>query len=335
MQEARALGALQIGFSGGEPLVRQDLETLISEAKNLGYYSNLITSSIGMDANRLAGLQKAGLDHIQISFQGADKELNDKLAANTSFDHKIAMTQEAKKLGFPMVLNFVLHRYNIHQVELMLNLSLELEADFVELANCQYYGWALHNRGLLLPSREQLQEAEQITNTFRDTKAGNMRVLFVVPDYYEDRPKLCSNGWGTTFLTVTPNGDALPCQGAKELPGIVFPSVLTQSISEIWKESDLFNHFRGDEWMQEPCRSCPEKEKDYGGCRCQAYLLTGDKYATDPICSLAPEHHRIEDFIDKSALTFNESMTDNINKLTYRNPKNYKNLIASDRPTLK
>ncbi len=323
MGEARAQGAVQIGFSGGEPLVRQDLETLITEAKHLGYYSNLITSAVGMDSKRLSRLKEAGLDHIQVSFQAAEKELNDYYAANKSFDHKVAMAKEVKRLGFPMVLNVVLHRHNIDQIEDVLELSLALGANYVELANCQYYGWALENREHLLPSREQLHRAEAVTERFRTERAGNMKLYFVVPDYYETRPKACSNGWGTTFLTVTPDGLALPCQGARVIPDVVFPSVREHSVKWIWEDSPLFNRFRGNAWMKEPCRSCPEKEKDLGGCRCQAMMLTGDAENADPVCDLSPHHHQILEAVEhaqKDNGRYEEK------PLLFRNPKNAKQL---------
>lgn len=320
-RDARKLGAVQLGLSGGEPLVRKDLEELINEAKNLGFYTNLITSAVGGDETRLAKLREAGLDHIQISFQGSDKKNNDYFAGIKSFQHKITMAKAAKKLGFPMVLNFVLHRQNIHQVTDMLNLAETIEADYVELANSQYYGWALKNRIALLPSQQQLIDAEAATNHFRQQHSGKMQVIFVVPDYYEQRPKACCNGWGTTFLTVTPDGIALPCQSAQVLPGLDFPSVKDHSLQWIWQQSPLFNAFRGSEWMQEPCRSCPDKVKDLGGCRCQAYLLTGDKNATDPVCSLSPQHTKITDVIQQVQ---NINMESQNHPLIFRNLKNAK-----------
>jgi pyrroloquinoline quinone biosynthesis protein E len=320
LKAGRKLGAVQLGLSGGEPLVRQDLEELVAEARSLGYYSNLITSTVGADARRLAGLKEAGLDHIQVSFQGSDEKTNDYFAGSKSFQHKVAMAREVKKLGFPMVLNFVLHRHNIHQTGAMLKLSEDIGADFVELANTQYYGWALKNRDSLMPSHQQLQDAEAATQTFRQHHKGAMEVIFVVPDYFEDRPKACCNGWGTTFLTVTPDGTALPCQSAQQLPGLEFPNVREHGLDWIWRESPLFNAFRGTQWMQEPCRSCPDKEKDLGGCRCQAYLITGDSHATDPVCSLSPNHASITEAIEQALCEKEEQ------PLFFRNPKTAKQL---------
>ena len=333
-KDARKMGAVQLGLSGGEPLVRPDLEELIAEARALGFYTNLITSAVGADAARLAAIREAGLDHIQISFQGSNQAVNDHFAGTKSFHHKVMMAKEAKKLGFPMVLNFVLHRQNIHQIADMLKLAEDLNADFVELANSQYYGWALKNIDALLPSRQQLVNAEAITNDFRKNHQGNMDVIFVVPDEYENRPKACCNGWGTTFVTVTPDGNVQPCQSAQVLPGFELPNVRRQSLEWAWRESPLFNAFRGTEWMQEPCRSCPEKEQDLGGCRCQAYLLTGDAYATDPVCDLSPKHSDIERVVasaqniadlNDDGFSYDINKADDITQpLLFRNPKNAK-----------
>ena len=299
MQQARQLGAVQLGFSGGEPLVRPDLEVLVEEATRLGFYCNLITSAVGLTSKRLRKLGDIGLNHIQISFQGSDRETNARFGGTDSFDHKMAMTKEAIALGIPLGLNFVLHRHNIHQVEPFLLLAEELGAEFVELANTQYYAWALHNRDQLMPSQAQLDEARAATERFRARHTGHMRTIFVAPDYFDDRPKKCSNGWGTTFITVTPEGDVLPCQSAKVIDGLTFPNVREGNLHDIWRQSDLFQRFRGTKWMQEPCASCPEKEIDLGGCRCQAYLLTGDAYATDPVCSLSPDHQLVRDALRK------------------------------------
>lgn len=323
MSQARQLGAVQLGFSGGEPLVRQDLAELVREARKLGFYSNLISSGVGMNADKVAELKQAGLDHIQISFQASSRELNDLIAGSQkAFEQKIAMAKEVKRQGYPMVLNFVLHRDNIDQIEQILELSLMLQADYVELANSQYYGWAYENIEALLPSREQLQKAEAATNQFRQTRAGKMKIIFVVPDYYENRPKKCMNGWGSIFLTIAPDGTALPCHSARQLP-IEFPNVKTSSVREIWYDSPGFNHFRGNDWMREPCRSCPEQQNDLGGCRCQAYMIAGDAAATDPICDKSPQHHKILETIERA-----QQATAKNTDYLYRNWKNSKNIIA-------
>ena len=292
-RQARELGAAQLGFSGGEPLVRQDLAELIAAARGLGYYTNLITSGIGLTEARIAEFAEAGLDHIQISFQAADEEVNNLLAGSKkAFAQKLAMARAVKAHGYPMVLNFVTHRHNIDNIERIIELCLELEADFVELATCQFYGWAELNRAGLLPTRAQLERAERITNQWRDKLAAEnhpCKLIFVTPDYYEERPKACMNGWGNLFLDITPDGTALPCHSARQLP-VQFPNVREQSLAHIWRESFGFNRFRGDDWMPEPCRSCDEKHKDFGGCRCQAFMLTGDASNADPVCSKSAHH---------------------------------------------
>jgi PqqA peptide cyclase len=295
-RQAREMGAAQLGFSGGEPLVRQDLAELIAAARGLGYYTNLITSGIGLTEEKIASFADAGLDHIQISFQAADEEVNNLLAGSQkAFAHKLEMARAVKKHGYPMVLNFVTHRHNIDNIDQIIRLCIELEADFVELATCQFYGWAELNRAGLLPSKEQLVRAERITNEWRDKLAAEnhpCKLIFVTPDYYEERPKACMNGWGNLFLDITPDGTALPCHSARQLP-VTFPNVREHSIEYIWRDSFGFNRFRGYDWMPEPCRSCDEKERDFGGCRCQAFMLTGDAANADPVCSKSAHHGTI------------------------------------------
>lgn len=318
-REARTMGAIQLGFSGGEPLVRRDLEILIEEARALGYYTNLITSGMGMDASRVKRLREAGLDHIQISFQASSPGLNDLLAGTKAFEHKLAMAREVKRHGYPMVLCFVLHRDNIDHLEQILELAITLEADYVELATTQYYGWALVNRDRLLPTWEQLARAEPIAHTYQERLKGRMKIYYVVPDYHEGRPKACMNGWGSIFLTVAPDGTALPCHAARQLPGLNFPNVREYGLEWIWNQSPAFNHFRGHEWMKEPCRSCPEREKDFGGCRCQAYLLTGDAANPDPACALSPHHQIVLDAIESAQQTRKAVAN---RPLVLRNPRN-------------
>lgn len=295
-RQAREMGAAQLGFSGGEPLVREDLVELIAAARELGYYTNLITSGIGLTESKIAAFAEAGLDHIQISFQAADEEVNNLLAGSKkAFAQKLAMARAVKAHGYPMVLNFVTHRHNIDNIERIIQLCLELEADFVELATCQFYGWAELNRVGLLPSKDQLVRAERITNEWREKLAAEnhpCKLIFVTPDYYEERPKGCMNGWGNLFLDITPDGTALPCHSARQLP-VQFPNVREHSIEHIWRHSFGFNKYRGYDWMQEPCRSCDEKERDFGGCRCQAFMLTGDAANADPVCSKSAHHGNI------------------------------------------
>jgi PqqA peptide cyclase len=301
LNEARELGAVQLGFSGGEPLTRKDLETLVGEARRLGYYTNLITSGVGLSEARIGALKAAGLDHIQLSFQDSTRELNDFLSHTRTFDLKRRTAALIRAHGFPMVLNCVIHRLNIDHIERVIDLALEIGAEYLELANAQYYGWAHLNRDHLIPTKAQIDHAEAVVARYRDRIGDKLRILFVVPDYFENRPKRCMNGWGNVFLTISPDGTALPCQAAKILPGMEFPSVETSTIRDIWYDSPAFNRFRGDSWMPEPCRSCPEKGIDLGGCRCQAYLLTGRVDATDPVCDKSPEHERVLQAIASAA----------------------------------
>ncbi len=320
LRQGREMGAAQLGFSGGEPLVRSDLPELIAEARHLGYYTNLITSGLGLTDAKVDAFAEAGLDHIQISFQASDPELNNAVAGSRrAFEQKLAMAEAVKAAGYPMVLNFVIHRHNIHQMPDILDLCERLGADYVELATCQYYGWAFRNREGLMPSLAQLTKAEAEVNEARErlqASGSAMKLIFVTPDYYEERPKACMNGWGSLFLTVAPDGTALPCHSARLLP-IDFPKVQSASLKEIWYDSPGFNHYRGDSWMPEPCRSCDEKGKDFGGCRCQAYLLTGDADNADPVCSKSAHHDRI-----LAARRAADHATAGLDDLVYRNVKN-------------
>jgi pyrroloquinoline quinone biosynthesis protein E len=320
LRQGRELGATQLGFSGGEPLVRDDLEVLVAEARRLGYYSNLITSGIGLNERRIAALKEGGLDHIQVSFQDSTREMNDFLSSTRTFDLKRRVAGLVKQYDYPMVLNVVLHRLNIDHVEQILELAVELEAEYVELANTQYYGWAYLNRDRLLPSREQVQRAEDATNRFRERIGNKMKIYFVVPDYHENRPKACMNGWGSVFLNLTADGLALPCHEARMLPGLDFPNVREHDLRWIWHESPAFNRYRGDEWMKEPCRSCPEKSKDYGGCRCQAYLLTGEAASADPVCDKSPHHALITQAVERARQTGTGAETKPV--LFYRDDEN-------------
>lgn len=295
-KQARQMGAVQLGFSGGEPLVRKDLPTLIRAARDLGFYTNLITSGIGLTEKKIDAFAEAGLDHIQISFQASDETLNAALAGSQkAFQQKLTMAKAVKAHGYPMVMNVVLHRHNIDQIDRIIDLAIELDADDVELATCQFYGWAHLNREGLLPTREQIARAEAVVQHYREKMSASSNLaslLFVTPDYYEERPKGCMGGWGAIFLSITPEGMALPCHSARQLP-VQFPSVLEHSLQEIWYESFGFNKYRGFDWMPEPCRSCDEKEQDFGGCRCQAFMLTGNADNADPVCSKSQHHPKI------------------------------------------
>ena len=300
LEEARALGSVQLGLSGGEPLVREDLETIVGAAHRLGFYTNLITSGVGLTEPRLEALKQAGLDHIQLSFQDSTRRMNDFLSSTRTFELKSRVAALIKKHRYPMVLNVVLHRLNIDHVEDILGMAESMGAEYVELANTQYYGWAWLNREQLLPSRAQLRRAEEVTARFRERVGSRMRIFFVVPDYFATRPKPCMNGLGRVFLSIAPDGVALPCQAARMLPGLTFPSVREADIRSIWYDSFAFNRYRGEEWMKEPCRSCPERGRDFGGCRCQAYQLTGDPANADPVCELSPQHHLVTEAVARA-----------------------------------
>ncbi len=329
MRQARALGAAQLGFSGGEPLLRDDLEELIVEGRRLGYYTNLITSGVGLTEDRIARMRDAGLDHIQLSFQDSTKEMNDFLTSTKTFDLKSRVATLIKKYEYPMVLNVVLHRYNLDHVDRIIQMALEMGVEYLELANTQYYGWGLVNRAHLMPTQEQLKRAEAIVNDYRARVGNKIRILFVVPDYFEERPKACMNGWGAVFLAIAADGTALPCHAAKSLPGIDFPNVAQHSIRDIWYHSDAFNKYRGDSWMKEPCKTCPEKEKDFGGCRCQALALTGDAANADPVCSKSPQHAEVQQIV-RRAQQSQRSAQSNIQPIVFRTDANSIKLSAKN-----
>ena len=271
-RQSRELGAVQLGLSGGEPLMRDDVEIMASEATKMGYYVNLLTSGIGLTEKRIAAFKEGGLGQIQLSFQDSTKELNDFLSSTKTFELKSKVAKLIKEHDYPMVLNVVLHRLNIDHIDQILEMAEAMGADHVELANSQYYAWALKNRTYLMPSAEQLRKAEETTNRFRKKIGNKMKLYFIVPDYYAERPKACMNGWGSVFLNVAPDGLALPCHEARMLPGLTFPNVREHEMAWIWNESPAFNAYRGESWMQEPCSSCDERTKDFGkNAKCIQY----------------------------------------------------------------
>jgi pyrroloquinoline quinone biosynthesis protein E len=294
-EEARQLGVLQLALTGGEPMLRRDLAELCAGARDAGLYSSLITAGTLFTRERAEALKAAGLDHVQISIQSPDPEDNDRIAGNRSFEKKIAAARHAKELDFPLTINCVLHRQNLDRIEELLELALELGAQRLELANTQYYGWAVVNQEALLPTWEQLRRGEEAVQRFRERVGPRVDVLWVLPDLYEELPKPCMGGWGRMVLVVAPNGDVLPCQAASTIPGLEFANLREHSLEWIWNESAAFTRFRGTDWMAEPCRSCPlgRQEVDWGGCRCQALRLTGDAAATDPVCRFSPHHEHV------------------------------------------
>ena len=301
LAQARALGAVQLGFSGGEPLLRDDLEELVGHARGLGFYTNLITSGIGLTAKRAHALKAAGLDHVQLSFQDSTRELNDFITSTRTFDLKSRVAAIIKDAGYPMVLNCVMHRFNLPHVGRIVEMAERMGADYLELANTQYYGWAWHNRAALMPTIGELRDAEAIVIAHRAriaTTTSAMKILWVSPDYADAKPKPCMAGWGSVFLVVAPDGLALPCHSARMLPGLDFPNLATSSIRDAWFDSDAFNRYRAHEWMNDTCGTCDERNKDHAGCRCQAFLVTGHAAATDPVCRKSEHRDRIDAMLD-------------------------------------
>jgi pyrroloquinoline quinone biosynthesis protein E len=300
-REAAELGILQIDFTGGEPLTRLDILDLVRSARVAGLYVNLITSGLPLDEVKLASLVDAGLDHFQLSFQGASEEIAQEISGTKAHPQKLRVLEWLKRHRVAVTLNFVIHRRNIERLSEMLALAESSSASRVEFANVQYYGWAFANRDSLLPTREQLTRSIEFLKAAQERLDGKIRVEYVVPDYYAKYPKPCMGGWGRKLMLITPNGDALPCHAARVIPGLSFENVKSRSLGEIWESSDAFQKFRGESWMQEPCKSCDRRTQDFGGCRCQALLLAGDAAATDPVCSLAPERPKVDAILAKVA----------------------------------
>ncbi len=291
-REAAALGVVHVGLTGGEPCVRVDLAELVGGAAEAGLYTHLVTAGTTLSAQGLAGLRAAGLRSVQLSVQDARADASDAIAGVPAFERKLAFAGQVRAEGLPLTLNVVLHRRNLERVPELIALARELDADRLELANTQYHGWALVNREALLPSRAQLEEAARAVAVARKQSA-RPEILFVLPDYFAKRPKPCMGGWGRRTLVVAPDGRVLPCHAAGSLPGLEFGNVRSLSLAQCWSDASGMNAFRGEAWMPEPCRSCPERASDFGGCRCQAFALTGEASATDPACELAPRHELI------------------------------------------
>jgi pyrroloquinoline quinone biosynthesis protein E len=301
LHEAAGLGVLHALFSGGEPLARKDLEAIVSAARDAGLYTNLITSAIGLTPARANALRAAGLDSVQISFQSDEADLADSIAGTTAHARKLDAAQLVRDVGFPLTVNVVLHRQNIDRTAQIIALAERLGARRLELANTQFYGWAMKNRSALLPTPDRVDAAAQIAAAAQQRLRGAMDILFVAPDYFSDRPKPCMNGWGRRYIAVNPVGDVLPCPTAGEIRSLKFDNVADRDLAWIWQNSAAFNVFRGTAWMPEPCRSCDRREIDFGGCRCQAAIVTGDAANTDPVCGLSPNHRMISEVLLESA----------------------------------
>jgi PqqA peptide cyclase len=311
-REAAALGVLQVHLSGGEPASRRDLAEITSAAHDAGLYTNLITSAIGLGAERLSLLRAAGLDHVQLSLQDIDATSADRIAGYTSaHERKLAFARSVTELGLALTINAVIHRANIDSVEALVELAVSLGAGRVEIAHAQYYGWALRNRGALMPTHQQVERAVRDVETLRARYAQRIVIDMVIPDYYARQPKPCMGGWGRRSMNVTPSGRVLPCHAAQTIPGLEFWSVSDHSLAEIWQASPAFQAFRGTAWMREPCRSCAMREDDFGGCRCQAMALAGDAAATDPACELSPIHAKLNELAEHDS-------TSGVNDYAYR-----------------
>ena len=297
-QQAAELGVLQADFTGGEPLARTDVVELIRAARAAGLYVNLITSGLPLDEAKLDALLAAGLDHLQLSFQGAREEIAAEISGTKSHAQKLRVLEWLKTRRVAVTLNFVVHRRNLDQLAEMLAIAESSSATRVEFAHVQYYGWAFANREQLLPTREQLTSSVDFFKRAQERLSGKIRIEYVVPDYYAKYPKPCMGGWGRKLMLITPSGEALPCHVAKIIPGLKFENVKDRSLQEIWESSDAFQKFRGESWMQEPCKSCDRRELDFGGCRCQALLLAGDAAATDPVCTLAPTRKKVDAILE-------------------------------------
>jgi pyrroloquinoline quinone biosynthesis protein E len=293
-EEASRLGVVHLHLTGGEPAARRDLKELIAGGRTAGLYTNLITSGIGVSEERLAGLVEAGLDHLQLSFQDARAEPARWISGAKSHAHKVAFAENVRRFKVAFTVNLVVHRQNLDHIEEMLAFIEELQPERIEIAHAQYYGWALQNRDYLLPTAQQLEDCRSALEAAQKRNAGKMRIDGVVPDYHARYPKACMGGWGQRLMLIDPSGRALPCHAAAILPGLRFDNVQESPLQWIWRESAAFQRFRGEEWMREPCKSCDRRTQDFGGCRCQALLLTGDASAADPVCSLSPDHHLIE-----------------------------------------
>lgn len=293
-QQAAELGVLQTDFTGGEPLARTDIVGLVRDARGAGLYVNLITSGLPLDEAKLDALVAAGLDHFQLSFQGSTENIAEEISGTKTHAQKLRVLDWLKSRHVAVTLNFVLHRRNLDQMDEMLAIAESSSATRIEFANVQYYGWAFANRDLLLPTRPQLDEFLTKVKTAEERLRGKIRIEYVVPDYYAKYPKPCMGGWGRKVMLISPNGDALPCHAATVIPGLRFENVKEKSLREIWETSDAFQKFRGESWMQEPCKSCDRRTLDFGGCHCQALLLAGDAAATDPVCSLSPSRAKVD-----------------------------------------
>lgn len=308
--QAADLGILQVHLSGGEPALRQDLEALVACLAERGVYTNLITAAVTLNEDRIAALADAGLDHVQISFQGTDPETTELIGHyKGGHEKKLKAARWVRAAGLPLTVNAPVHRHNVHQVEQFVELALELDADRLEIANVQYYGWAYLNRTALLPGPEDVDRQADFIAKAKEELTGILNIDFVPPDYYADYPKPCMGGWANDALAIVPDGTVLPCHAAQTITGMTFDKVMDRPLKEIWDHAEAFERFRGTEWMQEPCRSCPRKELDFGGCRCQAFAVLGDAAATDPACIKSPHHEDLRQMATQANAAASDELT--------------------------
>lgn len=326
--QAAELGVVQVHLSGGEPLVRHDVAALVRHAHACDLYTNLITGGTLLSATLLTELKAAGLEHVQLSIQDTEPRTAEIIAGMPSYAKKLAVADAIRKAGFPLTLNINLHRLNIDRVPEIIAQAVELGAQRLELANTQYYAWAFENRAALLPTREQYEQAERVARAARRRHQGTLEIAFVKIDYFEERPKACSGGWARNYMCITPTGDVLPCHAAHAITSLEFESVRDKPLADIWHDSPGLNAYRGEEWMQEPCRSCEHRTRDFGGCRCQAFLLTDDAAATDPVCGLSPRHHIVVDAAQSARKTTPEDAQLSAAGLVYRDLRTSRRLAA-------
>ncbi len=330
--QAAELGVVQVHLSGGEPLVRNDVVALVRHARICDLYTNLITGGTLLDGHLLAELKAAGLEHVQLSIQDTDADTADRIAGMPSHAKKLDVAEAIRTAGFPLTLNVNLHRLNIARVPELIEQAVALGAQRLELANTQYYAWAFENRAALLPTRAQYEAAEQAARDARRRYQGKLEIAFVKIDYFEDRPKACSGGWARSYMCITPTGQVLPCHAAHAIASLRFESVKDKPLADIWYDSPGLNAYRGEEWMQEPCRSCEHRTKDFGGCRCQAFLLTGDAAATDPVCGLSPHHGTVLDATRGADTPASAPTSQTDGTLVYRDLRTSRRLASSARP---
>ena len=332
-QQAGKLGMLHAHLTGGEPLARTDLVELISAARAAGLYTNLITSGLGLNEDRLQVLVSAGLDHIQLSFQDSREDAANWIAGARAHAHKIELARAIRRHKIAFTTNLVVHRQNLDHLDEMVRFLEQLNPDRMEIAHAQYYGWALVNRAALLPTRAQLEKAVAIVAEAEIRMAGRIRIDSVIPDYFARFPKACMGGWGRRLMLIAPSGKVLPCHAAEVIPGLSFENVKEKTLEWIWRESPSFQKFRGEAWMPEPCRSCDRRTEDFGGCRCQAFLLTGEAAATDPVCSLAPSHHLVEAARDEISNLSQPSTASSFSVLQEANRELWRYRANSEPPT--